>query len=325
MHTHIKNLVHSITKGFILGLLLIQGCTESLVEEKSEHEVGGGKILIVTTTTQVTDLVSRLAGDFCRIAPLMGPGVDPHLYKPTARDMTVITSADAVIYHGLKLEGKLASTLKTATQIKTFAACSGIPEELLIFSDEEDSTYPDPHVWFSPEIWISCLHTIAQYLATALPEHQEDIQERAANVEAEFLQVSEWAQDKINSLPAQDKILVTSHDAFRYFGKFFGVRVVALQGISTIQEAGLGDRANLVDYIKKHNVRSLFVETSVNPKAIEEIAKETGVSLGPPLFSDTLGSEKDKSLGPHDQLYPHHTWSGMMVYNINSFVNAMNQ
>ena len=85
--------------------------------------------MIVTTTTQVTDLVSRLAGDFCRIAPLMGPGVDPHLYKPTARDMTVITSADAVIYHGLKLEGKLASTLKTATQIKTFAACSGIPEE----------------------------------------------------------------------------------------------------------------------------------------------------------------------------------------------------
>lgn len=306
-------------------MLLIQGCTEKLVEEKSESKRGDGGILVVTTTTQITDLASRLAGDFCRIAPLMGPGVDPHLYKPTARDMTVITSADAVIYHGLKLEGKLASTLKTAAHIKTFAACSGIPEKFLIFSNEEDSTYPDPHVWFSPEIWISCLHTIAQYLATELPEHQEDIQERAASLEAEFLEVTAWAQDQIDSLPPKKRILVTSHDAFRYFGKSFGVRVVALQGISTIQEAGLGDRANLVDYIKEHNVRSLFVETSVNPKAMEEIAKETGMSLGPPLFSDTLGSEKDKSLGPNDQLFPHHTWSGMMVHNINSFVKTMNQ
>jgi manganese/zinc/iron transport system substrate-binding protein len=325
LYTRIISLVLPFAKASILGCLIIQGCTDSVTDEKLDSEKVSGKILIVTTTTQVTDIVRRLVGDFCQINPLMGPGVDPHLYKPTARDMTAITSADMVIYHGLKLEGKLAATLKNAHQIKTYAICSGIPKNHLIFSDGEESSYPDPHVWFSPEIWISCMHNIALHLATELPEYKKEIKQRALSLEIEYQEISMWAKSEVRSLPGNKRVLVTSHDAFRYFGDFFGVEVVALQGISTIQEAGLGDRANLVDFINENNISSVFVETSVNPKALEEIAKETGIAIGPPLFSDTLGSEEDKSLGPNETFYPHDTWSGMMVYNVKSFVKAMNQ
>lgn len=318
MKSHTNDFLLPTIIYFILGLFVMPGCTENIPRNKIKKE----EISIVTTTTQVTDLVRRLVGNSYKITSLMGPGVDPHLYKPTARDMTAITTADFVIYHGLKLEGKLAATLKKSKHIHTYAVSSVIPQDDLLFSGGSD--YPDPHLWFSPKIWMSCLGGLAEFLTTKLPRIKSEILENARLLETEFLEIEAWSKTQFDTLPPSKKILVTSHDAFRYLGEAFDLEVIALQGISTVKEAGLGDRTNLVDYIREKGVSCLFIESSVNPKAIKEIAKETGVSTGLPLFSDALGSPENSSVGPNQYSFPHNTWSGMMVYNVKSIIEGLN-
>lgn len=310
---------------YLVTFILYVGC-ENQKDVLSIKEKGTEKqISIVTTTTQVTDLVTRLVGDSCHVKPLMGPGIDPHSYKPTALDMTAISTADMIIYHGLKLEGKFANhfSYERNNQLKTYAVASIIPDELLLMSDEDNTAYPDPHIWFSPVLWQKCLQGLSDYLIEQMPELKEKISSRRNLIEREIGAVAEWAQIELNSIPEKKRILITSHDAFRYLGKYFRLEVIALQGISTLQEAGLLDRSILVDFINDKEVKCLFVESSVNPKALQEIAKETGASLGQPLFSDALGSSKGQSVGPNQKTYAHNSWEGMMVYNILTIVNGL--
>ena len=321
-----NHLRSTILISFIIGFLLNLGCELATDGESVNANSSGEKISIVTTTTQVTDLVQRLVGNSCDIKPLMGPGVDPHSYKPTALDITAISTADMVIYHGLQLEGKLATILSNVKErrIKIFAVSSLVPKNMLLASDEDKTEYPDPHIWFAPKLWKQCLSDLSDYLIKELPDLRNQIMERRVLVENEIDVVTEWAQAKLNSIPEEKRILITSHDAFRYLGKYFGIEVIALQGISTLQEAGLLDRSNLVDFIREKKVGCLFIESSVNPKAIEEIAKQTGASIGAPLYSDALGPSDEKSIGPNQKAYPHDSWEGMMVYNILSIYSGLN-
>jgi len=321
-----NHLRSTILISFIIGFLLNLGCELATDSESVNANSSGEKISIVTTTTQVTDLVQRLVGNSCDIKPLMGPGVDPHSYKPTALDITAISTADMVIYHGLQLEGKLATILSNGkeSRIKTFAVSSLVPKNMLLASDEDTTEYPDPHIWFAPKLWKQCLSDLSEYLIKELPDLRNQIMERRVLMENEIDVVTEWAQAKLNSIPEEKRILITSHDAFRYLGKYFGIEVIALQGISTLQEAGLLDRSNLVDFIREKKVGCLFIESSVNPKAIEEIAKQTGASIGAPLYSDALGPSDEKSIGPNQKAYPHDSWEGMMVYNILSICRGLN-
>ena len=318
------NKLRQIIVSLISSLLFLHSGCEKAEDENAADYRDDKKISIVTTTTHVTDLVTRLVGDTCKIKSLMGPGVDPHSYKPTALDMTAISTADIVIYHGLKLEGKLASVLnKNASRRKTYAICSAVPDSLLIATNEDNSEYPDPHVWFSPDLWIRCLQGLSQYLIKEFPELKDKISERQTSIETEINQVSKWARSKMSAIPKEKRILITSHDAFRYLGNSFSIDVVALQGISTLQEAGLADRANLVDFINENKVPCLFIESSVNPKAIQEIAKETDTNLGDPLYSDALGNPDNKSAGPNQKLYPHNHWEGMFIHNINAILKGI--
>ena len=320
------NLRLTILISFIIGFLLNLGCELATDVESLDANSSREKISIVTTTTQVTDLVKRLVGNFCDIKPLMGPGVDPHSYKPTALDITAISTADMVIYHGLQLEGKLATILSNGKDrgIKIFAVSSRLPKQMLLASDEDTSEYPDPHIWFAPKLWSQCLRDLSEYLIKELPNLRNQIIERRVLIENEIDAITEWAQAELNSIPEDKRILITSHDAFRYLGESFGIKVIALQGISTLQEAGLLDRSNLVDFIKKNRVGCLFIESSVNPKAIEEIAKQTGASIGAPLYSDALGPSEEKSIGPNQKAYPHDSWEGMMIYNVSSISRGLN-
>jgi len=282
------------------------------------------KISIVTTTTQVTDIVSRLLGNSCRITSLMGPGTDPHSYKPTAHDMTAISTADIILFHGLRFEGKLASILREGhNKITTYAFTSAIPDDLLLSTDEEKSENYDPHLWFSPKLWLMCIEGVSEFLIQELPELKDEIIQRKILLVKEIEEVTKWARSQLLSLPEEKRILITSHDAFRYLSRFFGIEVIALQGISTLQEAGLNDRTNLVDFIRKRKVKSLFIESSVNPKALREIAKETGAVIGAPLYSDAYGSADNQSTGPNQTAYPHNTWEGMLVYNILTIVDGL--
>lgn len=318
-----KRLLPIILISAVLGTILPTGCDTSTVNESSDLNATQ-KISIVTTTTQVADIVNRLVGTSCSVVTLMGPGTDPHSYKPTAHDMTAISTGDMVIYHGLKFEGKLASILSNSqSKVTSYAISSTVPKELLLDSDEEEGKYPDPHIWFSPKLWEICIEGVSEFLIEELPELKEEIIAKKRSIIVDMQEVSEWATSQLKSIPEEKRILITSHDAFRYLGQSFDVEVIALQGISTLQEAGLSDRTNLVDFINKKKVNCLFIESSVNPKALQEIAKETGTDIGAPLYSDAYGSADSKSTGPNQKSYPHNTWEGMLVYNILTIMDGL--
>ena len=307
----------------LLSVLLgLAGCSENLTPVADQNSTA--KLMIVTTTTQVTDLVDQLVGDKCSIRPMMGPGVDPHLYKPTARDIMSLSTADLIVYHGLNLEGKLGSTFKKAglSQQKTYAIHSTVDPKFLLASDEKKGHF-DPHIWFDPEIWIQCLHGLSRHLCLLLPDEADLIEVRAKKLSLQYQSIQQFASSAFAEIPPNQRKLITSHDAFRYFGEFFGFEVIALQGISTATEAGLGDRANLVDFIKSHQVPCIFIESSVNPKAIKEVAREAKTAIGKPLFSDALGAKTDTVRGPNEESHSLATWSGMMIYNTTAIVDGL--
>ena len=167
----------------------------------------------------------------------------------------------------------------------------------MLLASDEDTSESGPHIWFDPEIMDTMPCDLAEYLIKELPNLRNQIIERRVLIENEIDAITEWAQAELNSIPEDKRILITSHDAFRYLGESFGIKVISLQGISTLQEAGLLDRSNLVDFIKKNRVGCLFIESSVNPKAINEISEGNWSINRCPTFSDALGPSEEKALG----------------------------
>ena len=310
-------------------IFLIFGCGENQdselrVEENYQNEP---KTKVVVTTTQLRDLVQFITKDRFSITSLMGPGVDPHIYKATSKDILALSKADLVIFHGMDLEGRLSDALTYGKKngILTFSATSTISHDSLIFPDEpiSDETHADPHVWFDPKIWSFMVSEFTTYISEFDPERKTFFKRNALRLQQEIDAIENWAMREIKKIPENQRTLVTSHDAFQYLGRAFGLKVVGLQGISTTSEAGLGDRANLVDLIRKQNIPAIFIESSVNPGAIEEIAKECEVVVGGKLFSDALGSGEELVQGPNGNQYYTDTWAGMMVHNINTIVSAL--
>lgn len=284
--------------------------------------------LVVVTTTHLYDLVDSLAGERVQVLSLMGPGVDPHGYKPTSRDLSSLAKADLIIFHGLMLEGRMGHALEQADKkgIPSLAATADIPQALLLSSgDEGTDGHDDPHVWFSPEIWSVCVNTVMNKLIELDPQSEVEFRENAQVTLRQLEEIKIWSLDQVRQIPPERRKLVTSHDAFRYLGKDLGLEVIGLQGISTSIEAGLADRANLVDFIKKQNIPAIFVETSVNPAAMNEIAKESGVFIGGELFSDALGPPGESAIGPAGKSFDLDSWGGMMVHNISTLVQGLGQ
>ena len=282
--------------------------------------------VVVVTTTHLSDLVHSLAGKQVKVISLMGPGVDPHLYKPTSRDLSSLAKADLIVFHGLLLEGRMAQALEQADRrgITTVAATSEIPKaQLLRDGEESEDGHTDPHVWFSPEIWSICVHTVMKKLIELDPESEAEIRKNARELLEEIEEIKIWSLEQVTGIPQGSRKLVTSHDAFRYFGKDLGLEVIGLQGMSTSVEAGLADRANLVDFIKQQNIPAIFVESSVNPAAMNEIAKESGVFIGGELFSDALGPPGESAIGPAGKSFKLNSWGGMMVHNVSTIAKAL--
>ena len=301
--------------GSIFTVLFFAGC---------DSGDSDGKIVVVSTTTHVTDMVRFVAGDRLEVIALMGPGVDPHLYKPSAGDAVILAKADLILYNGLMLEGRMADVFAKVSRLgtKTYAVTENVSEELLLEPEEFEGHW-DPHVWFDPVIWPKCIDVVSNALAENDPEGKAGYTERAEALKAEYLAVTEWAKVRFRDLPEESRYLVTSHDAFNYFGRAFGLEVLAVQGISTATEAGLADRVAMVDFVKKHEVKAIFVESSVNPAIIEGIAKEAGVKIGGELFSDAMGQPGRLEKGPDGEQYDIGTWSGMMKHNVIAIVEGL--
>jgi manganese/zinc/iron transport system substrate-binding protein len=278
----------------------------------------GAPLSVVATVGMVADLARGVGGSDVVVQGLMGPGVDPHLYKATSSDLIRLQRAEVILYSGLHLEGKMQETFQRLSQSgrRVRAVTDGLPQERLIRAGRDGMV--DPHVWFDVDLWARCADGVASELSAARPESAEGFRQRAATVKEELKALHQWVLDRVATVPASRRILVTSHDAFGYFGRAYGFQVVALQGVSTVTEAGLADMAQLTDFIRSKGVPAVFVESSVSHASLERIRKDAGVKLGGELFSDAMGTPGQKHGG-----YDLGTYQGMIRQNVDRIVEGL--
>jgi len=276
-----------------------------------------GKLNIVTTTTMITDLVKKIGGQHINLQGLMGSGVDPHLYKASEGDVTKLANADIIFYNGLHLEGKLVEVFEKMKNKKTVAISDAIDKNTLIGSEYFASNY-DPHIWFDIAYWKQATNFVIKTLSEAIPEQKTNFEANGKAYIAKLNTLKSQIETTINTLPKEDRILVTAHDAFNYFGKAFNFQVVGLQGLSTATEAGVQDVQKLSAFIIEHQVKAVFVESSVPKRTIQALqaavkSKGHNVTIGGTLYSDALGNAGTVE----------GTYIGMFEYNVNTIVEAL--
>ena len=247
---------------------------------------------VVCTTTVVADLVRQVAGDHVAVDCLMPPGVDPHSYRATPRDADRLAAADLVVASGLRLEGRIADLIaRLGTRVPVVAVADALPRDALLATSADSF---DPHVWFDAALWAQCAPAVAEALARIDPEAAAAHRSRAEAYAKRLAAFDAAVRARIAAIPAERRVLVTAHDAFRYFGRAYGLEVVGVQGTSTESEAGLGDVNRLVDLLVTRRIPAVFVETSVSDRNVAALvegaaARGHAVVLGGRLHSDSLG------------------------------------
>ena len=282
------------------------------------------RLEVVTTTSHIADIVRNVAGDKVELKTLMGPGVDPHLYKATARDVIELQQADLILYNGLRLEGRLAQTFeKVARRGRAVVPVAEvIPEERLLASADYADAF-DPHVWFDPQLWAYVVGGVVEALSEADPDNATSYRQAGEAYVEKIQSLVDWTRRRLEEVPESRRVLVTSHDAYSYFGRAFGVEVVGVQGISTATEAGMADVAKTGDFIRRRGIPAIFVESSVAPGTIQRISADSGAVVGGELFSDALGARGDLREGSDGEKYDVGTYIGMFKYNVDTIASAL--
>ncbi|WP_045467273.1 metal ABC transporter solute-binding protein, Zn/Mn family [Sporocytophaga myxococcoides] len=274
---------------FIVFSGSIFSCSDKAPQKKK-------KLLIVTTTGMIADAVKNIADTSADVVALMGPGVDPHLYKATHGDLEKLSEADIIFYNGLHLEGKMAEILEKLAKTKPVIPVSnGIPHNLLMTAPQFANAF-DPHIWFDVHLWTKSVAEIYNNLTRINNSKKDYYEHNAAKYLKQLDSLDKWVKHEIQSIPQERRVLITAHDAFGYFGKAYAIEVKGLQGISTSSDFGLNDITGLVNFIVSRKIKAVFVESSVSPKAIEAVVKgvkEKGheISIGGTLYSDAMGAQ----------------------------------
>ena len=305
-----KKLISNIIVIALTGVFLV-GCGGS------EAAPDDGQLSVVTTTTIIADVVKELSGDLVKVEALMGPGVDPHLYKASAGDVKRMSNADMVIYNGLHLEGRMGEVFESIKDKIIFAANESLDESKLLDFETNPGHY-DPHVWFDVSIWKDATKRMAEGLKELDPDNGSTYDENLKQYLTQLDELDQYVRDRTGELGEGQRILVTAHDAFQYFGNQYGYEVKGLQGISTDAEAGTSDVRALADFIVENQVKAIFVESSVprkNIEALQEAVKAKGfdVEIGGELYSDSTGN-----VGT-----PAETYIGTLRENIDTIVDAL--
>ena len=249
-----------------------------------------GKIAATTTTTMITDLVRQIGGDRVEVTGLMGPGVDPHLYRASQGDVSALRGADVVFYNGLFLEGQMGDILeKTSRQTPTVQVTEAMLEEDLLESPQYEGQF-DPHVWFDATLWRMTVDPVVEQLSQLDLESASYFEQRGEEYKRQIDELNFFVQEEISAIPEEQRVLVTAHDAFNYFGRQYGMEVRGLQGISTEAEAGSRDVQELADFLAERKIKAIFVESSVPRRNIEVVKPppETGDGTSRSADNSTL-------------------------------------
>lgn len=278
--------------------IVCAGCLGGTSEPHPPTDAGrsGSRFQIVCTTGMVTDIVRQVAGEYADVDGIMGTGVDPHLFRPTTNDHARLYAADVIFYSGLMLEGGLESALKKASAKgkPVYAVTEGM-DPSRARHDAAIAGHPDPHVWNDVQAWSECVAFVAEKLAEFDPPHAAEYRRNAERYRAELAGLDQYVRQVIASIPEQQRVLVTAHDAFEYFSRAYGIPVKSVVGITTESEAGVEDINALVTFLVDQQIPAVFVETSVNSRNIEAVIEGTArkgwaVKIGGTLFSDAMGS-----------------------------------
>ena len=293
----------------LLCLIICAACT-------STPEEGSKKLKIVCTTGIIGDAVSEITNDSCIVISLMGPGTDPHLFKPTKESLDHLASADIIISNGLHLEGRMQEVLHNMERSKKVIFLGeALSKDQLLYGDESKKI-PDPHIWFDVSLWNTAIAYLGAELIRVAPECTNE--ETITAYKTQLADLNNWVEAEMNSIPQPQRVLITAHDAFSYFGRAYDTEVIGLQGISTMAEYGIRDVTNLVDLVISRNIKAVFVETSISSRSIEAViagCRDRGfdVQEGGTLYSDALGGKESGA----------DTYIGMVKANVTTIKNAL--
>ncbi len=308
-------------KQFLFVILLIMssfwlaGCADTA---QAVPDFSQRPIQAVATTGMVADVVKNVGGEHIQLTQLMGSGVDPHLYKPSERNVIAIADADVIFYSGLHLEAQMGKVFeKMQGRLRTAAVTDTIDRTKLSSPPQFEGNY-DPHVWFDVSMWMKTVDVVRDTLIEMDPAHAQEYRQNAAAYLAELQDLDQYIRDQAATLPPEKRVLITAHDAFSYFGRAYGFDVRGLQGISTATEAGAGDVQGLADFIAQRQIPAIFVESSVPRRTIEAVqaavrSRGYEVKIGGELFSDAMGTPGT----------PEGTYIGMVKHNIDTIVGAL--
>ncbi len=286
----------------LVALLLLAavsaGCAASGGSEASAT-VGDRKVKVTTTTNFITDTVRRIGGDRVEVTGLMGPGVDPHLYKASASDVSTLRDADVIVYGGLQLEGKMGDLLEEIAQRRTTVAITrDIPRQTLLEPPKgaPAAEQHDPHVWFDVTKWMTAARTTAATLKKKDPDHAGEYDRNLERYLEELETTDRYVRERMEEIPRRRRVLVTSHDAFAYYGRRYGLDVAAIQGISTATEATTADVERVAKLLAERDVKAAFIESSVPRQTIDAVLaaarkRGSGARIGGELFTDAAGNE----------------------------------
>jgi manganese/zinc/iron transport system substrate-binding protein len=296
----------------LLGTWLLSACGVEEVQGNSD------KIKVTTTIAQIADGVRNIGGDHVEVTSLMGPGIDPHLYKATQSDIGKLQDADIIFYNGLHLEGKMLEVFeKIGNDKPTYAIADTIPKEMLR-KDVSNQTAMDPHVWFDIDLWKISLEQVRDGLIELDPKNKEEYERNTKEYFAKLDKLKQFAATEIEKIPEEQRVLVTAHDAFHYFGAKYDMKVDGLQGLSTDSEYGLADVQSLVSRLVENKIKAVFIESSISEKSINAViegAEDRGheVKIGGELYSDAMGEEGTSEA----------TYIGMYKHNVKTIVEAL--
>ena len=276
---------------FALLTLMITGLMACNQNNSAEND--NGKLNVVTTTGQLADAVRTIAKDNVNVIGLLGLGIDPHSHQATTRELEALTNADLIFYNGLHLEAQMVEFLSKMPNVKTVAVGEQLPTDRLL----SWSSYAyDPHIWNDPLVWSNAIEVVRDQLIESDPAHADEYRKNGDAYLAEIKELDLFVKSTLATIPPKNRVMVTAHDAFSYYGRAYNLEVIGLQGISTQAEASTADVQKMADLIVQRNIPAIFVETSVSPRTVEAVkqavqAQNHTVIIGGSLYSDALGEK----------------------------------
>ncbi len=307
-----------VTHLILAAVLATAGCapqgSDQFPLDLSQRPIG-----VVTTIGMITDIVQNVGGERVAVQALMGPGVDPHLYKASEGDVIRLAGADVVFYNGLHLEARMGKVFERMHgRIRAVAVTDRIDRDLLFKWEGESEGSHDPHVWFDVTLWMKAVEQVRDTLIDMDPDHAAVYETNAGRYLAQLGELHHYVKARAAQVPREQRVLITAHDAFNYFGRAYGFEVRGLQGISTAAEAGIANLEDLARFIARRRIQAIFIESSVperNIEAVQEAVRARGftVHIGGELYSDAMG----------DPGTPEGTYIGMVRHNIDTIVDAL--